>query len=90
MVDMDNELKTSLTGSVPQELVSELRLMRQNPDNFYLRGRSCCLFCGGTGQKNAYQLGHPKSIEAGTWCPEHGWLSFDSPQLPPTEPRRSK
>lgn len=80
------DLKTPLQGKAPQELIAELKAMRRNPGDFYLRGRgSCSLGCDRKGERSTYQIGHAKSEEAGTWCAVHGWLTFDSAACPPTE-----
>lgn len=84
--DRDKTLKLPLLGNVPQELIAQLVVMRRNPDHFWLRGRSSCsLGCDAKGMRSGYQLGHADADEAGTWCPKHGWLSFPSDALPPTE-----
>ncbi len=92
--DTDLGVKVALGTTEPQELPLELQAeltkMRRNPASFHFKRRVKCSLSDKTGAKSAYQIGHADSPEAGTWCPEHGWLSFDSPQLPPTEPRRSK
>lgn len=86
MNDTDISGKIALQGNVPQELIRQIETMRRNPTGFWLRGRaSCALGCDRKGQKSSYQLGHANAVEAGTWCPVHGWLSFPSDLLPPTE-----
>ena len=70
-------------ASIPKELGNELRRMRRDPEAFKLNGRvKCGLGCG---KGAAYNLTHPQSTNAGTWCPRHGWIFFDSTNLPPTE-----
>lgn len=82
----DADIKTSPLGSLPAELISQLTVMRRDPADFRLRGRSSCsLGCDRKGERSAYQLAHVDVVEAGTWCPVHGWLSFQSDALPPTE-----
>ena len=86
MTDTDDNVKMPLIGNVPQELISQIATMRRNPDHFYFKRRaSCSLGCDRKGERTSYQLGHPDNDDAGTWCPNHGWLSFDSAGLPPTE-----
>lgn len=86
MTDTAEIGKTALLGNVPQQVISQIQTMRRNPADFRLRGRaSCSLGCDRKGERSAYQLSHPGTVEAGTWCPKHGWLSFPSDALPPTE-----
>jgi hypothetical protein len=86
MPTTDMGAKTPLQDSVPQELISQIQVMRRNPTDFYFRrNASCSLGCDRKGERSAYQIGHPDALEAGTWCPTHGWLTFDSVALPPTE-----
>ena len=83
--NMDGELKTLSPPRMPQELASELALMRRNAGDFVVGRRvKCSLGSDRKGEKSAYEVvaeGEP----AGTWCPEHGWLWFDSARYPPTE-----
>lgn len=86
MLPTDMDVKTPLQGNVPQELISEIQTMRRNPTDFYFRRKaSCSLGCDRKGERSSYQIGHADASEAGTWCPTHGWLTFDSVALPPTE-----
>lgn len=86
MTDTDFYLRIALQGNVPQELTSEIERMRRNPADFWLRGRAACsLGCDRKGQRSAYQLGYKEITEAGTWCPTHGWLTFNSADILPTE-----
>ena len=86
MSDTDNKLKTSPLKPVPQELVSQLRIMRRNPDDFWVVKRiGCMLGSDRKGARSAYQIAHPSLDDAGTWCPEHGWIRFNSVKLPPTK-----
>ena len=86
MTDTENQTRLPLLGNVPQELISQIQTMRRNPADFYFRRKaSCSLGCDRKGERSSYQLGHVDDVEAGTWCPNHGWLSFDSVALPPTE-----
>lgn len=82
---MDSELKTSHGSRMPQELASELALMRRNAADFTTGRRvKCSLGSDRKGEKSACEViveGEP----AGTWCPDHGWLWFDSARYPPTE-----
>lgn len=69
--------------SIPIALSAELTAMRRNPDGYsVVRMVKCGLGCG---KGKAYSLTHADSENAGTWCPTHGWLFFDSVALPPTE-----
>jgi hypothetical protein len=68
---------------IPDALQRELTTMRRNPDGFKVtRMVKCGLGCG---KGQAYSLTHADSETAGSWCPRHGWLFFDSVALPPTE-----
>jgi hypothetical protein len=58
--------------SIPGRLTNELCHMRRDPSAFTLYGRVKCPF--GCGKGAAYNLTHPQSIEAGTWCAVHGWI----------------
>ena len=90
MTDTELGTRLPLLGNVPRELISQIVTMRRNPDHFYLRRQaSCSLGCDHKGERSSYQLGHVDSAEAGTWCPTHGWLSFDSVAIPPSERLRS-
>lgn len=65
-------------------LEAELIKMRRNPANFKIGTQVKCKFC--SKPKSAYHLLNAKSDEeVGTWCPTHGWLTFNSVQYPPTE-----
>lgn len=66
---------------MPEPLKTELRRMRRRPEDFtVLRQGRCRLCC----KKTALDLGHPKNpTNAGSWCPVHGWLSFDSVKVRP-------
>ena len=69
--------------AIPDALRRELATMRRNPDGYsVVRMVKCSLGCG---KGKAYSLTHADSENAGTWCPIHGWLFFDSVVLPPTE-----
>jgi hypothetical protein len=71
--------------TMPDNLLAELIKMRQNPEHFSVISMGNCGFCGG-GTKRAYQLSSEQSkTVAGSWCPTHGWLHFDSVGYPPTE-----
>jgi len=86
MTDTNSGIQTALQDSVPPELVSQIETMRRNPTDFYFRRRSSCsLGCDRKGERTAYQIGHKDVEEAGTWCPTHGWLSFESALILPTE-----
>lgn len=50
-LDMDRELKTRQEQDMPQELASELTLMRRLPANFFVGGRSVCKGCSGPKRK---------------------------------------
>ncbi|HLA11395.1 MAG TPA: hypothetical protein VJ023_12485 [Pyrinomonadaceae bacterium] len=75
---------------MPEGLKRELRLMRRNPAEFTVlrKGRCKCRM------KNAFDLGHPVPLNAGSWCLIHGWLFFDSVKIRPTgeeyAPRKRK
>lgn len=83
---MDNEAKNDTLApqiSIPDTLRRELTTMRRNPEGYsVVRMVKCSLGCG---KAKAYSLAHADSASAGTWCPMHGWLFFDSVALPPTE-----
>lgn len=90
MVDMDGGLKMSLqyteAQQMPSGLVAELALMRRNPAEFSLVGKTACyLACDKTkGARSAFTISCAGGL-AGAWCSVHGWLWFDSTALPPTE-----
>ena len=65
--------------AIPGPLADELRFMRRKPEDFSVTKRTKCKF--GCGPDAAYTLWHPQSEGAGTWCPIHGWLFFDSIKL---------
>lgn len=66
-------------------LTAELTKMRRNVKDYHVFGMGTCSFCGGK-QKPAYQVKSGQSeFVVGSWCPEHGWLHFDSAAYPPTE-----
>lgn len=69
--------------SIPDALRRELAAMRRNPDGYTVSGMVGCKL--GCGKRKAYSLTHQDSESAGSWCPVHGWLFFDSAALPPTE-----
>lgn len=83
---MDNQTKNdALTPqmAIPDALRRELATMRRNPEGYSVAKMvKCSLGCG---KGKAYSLTHADSANAGTWCPSHGWLFFDSVALPPTE-----
>lgn len=86
MQTTDRGVKTALMGNAPQELISEIERMRRDPARFHVTKRGCCsLGCDKKGQRSTYQLSCGDVQDAGTWCPVHGWLHFDSTALPPTE-----
>lgn len=83
---MDNTAKNDAPTpqiAIPDTLRRELTTMRRNPEGYsVVRMVKCSLGCG---KGKAYSLSHADSASAGTWCPTHGWLFFDSVALPPTE-----
>ena len=89
MSDMDGGEKTSYKSSMPQQLISELTVMRRNLADFVLGPMANCRFeaSGEDGKrtKDAYQLAAKSGELVGAWCPIHGWLWFDSVRYPPTE-----
>jgi len=70
---------------LPAELAAELTKMRRNPALFKIQQAIQCKFCGKP--KTGLALINAKFPErqAGSWCPIHGWLFFDSVAFPPTE-----
>lgn len=67
--------------AMPEELGAQLVLMRRNPAEFTVRSQSKCRFCY---KRCAFDLFHPPTPTlAGTWCPDHGWLYFDSNRFRP-------
>lgn len=70
--------------AMSSDLTAALVKMRRNPLEFtVLRTDAKCKFCY---KKTAVDIGHPLNPQnAGCWCPEHGWLVFDSVAIPPTE-----
>lgn len=70
---------------LPDGLEAELRKMRRNPASYSVVSLHKCKFC--TKPKSAHHLINAKFGDriVGSWCPEHGWLFFDSVSLPPTE-----
>lgn len=79
------------TNAARFALRKEIAAMRRTPDEFRILRESHCKFCG---KRNALDLGHPNNpTNAGSWCPQHGWLRFDSPKIPPISvaaPRKRK
>jgi hypothetical protein len=67
--------------AIPGILDFELNLMRRKAAEFRVLKMVKCKF--GCGKGSAYTLGHPASRNAGTWCPIHGWLFFDSVKIQP-------
>ena len=68
-----------MTVALPEALGKEIKRMRRNPEEFTVLKVAKCRFCY---KKNAFDLGHPQNPEnAGTWCPVHGWLAFDSVKI---------
>lgn len=73
-----------IQGHLPPALEVELTKMRRNPAMFHAGGKIQCRFCGKP--NTAYALLDATSgNEAGSRCPLHGWLYFDSVKFPPTE-----
>ncbi len=72
---------STTTAQLPDELIQQLIIMRRDPAEFTFLGMSRCKLCY---KKNAVDIGHPLTpAGAGTWCPEHGWLSFNSSAIRP-------
>lgn len=69
--------------SIPDALHAELARMRRAPAGFSVAEMVGCKL--GCGKAKAYSITHAECRDAGTWCAVHGWLSFQSAQLPPTE-----
>lgn len=66
---------------LPSALTLELTRMRREASNFTVVRMVGCRFC--TTPLGAYALGHPLNLtDAGTWCHEHGWTTFDSSHIP--------
>jgi hypothetical protein len=66
---------------LPELLKAEIRKMRRNPEDFIVLRQGRCRLCW---KKNALDLGHPQNpTNAGSWCPVHGWLNFDSVKIRP-------
>lgn len=70
---------TVLAG-MSEALNAELTRMRRNPAEFTVFSGANCKLCY---KKTAFDLSHPKNPTAGSWCPTHGWLFFDSVKIPP-------
>lgn len=66
--------------TMPERLSADLVIMRRDPAEFTVRSEAKCKFCY---KRNSFDLLHPSSPAAGTWCPEHGWLHFDSVKIRP-------
>lgn len=75
----------SIQTRLPNELEAELRKMRRNPADFSVLSMNKCKFC--SKPKSAHHLINAKFGDqiVGSWCPVHGWLFFNSVELPPTE-----
>lgn len=86
-VAKDGNFAPLTAGRFLEALVVELVRMRRDPTAFGLRRRvTCALGCPKVdGIGAAYALSHVDSEETGSWCPVHGWTSFDSVSCPPTE-----
>jgi hypothetical protein len=73
------------SATMPSALHAELDKMRRNPEQFQVKEAITCKIHGGK-NRNALRLIEGQSeIEAGSWCPVHGWVHFDSVRFPPTE-----
>lgn len=71
----------TITASLPDRMIQSIIVMRRNPEEFTFLRMSRCKFCYKT---VAYDIGHPLNpTNAGSWCPTHGWLAFDSPKIRP-------
>lgn len=66
---------------LPSELAKQIQVMRRNPAEFSVVRKVQCKF--GCGKQSAFALTHPDSKDVGSWCPTHGWLSFDSATVRP-------
>ena len=83
MVERENLEALTPDKSLPDALRRELTTMRRKPEGYsVVKMVKCNLGCG---KLKAYSLTHADSENAGTWCPVHGWLFFDSVALPPAE-----
>lgn len=73
---------STVTEGIPDALAQELVVMRRDPSEFvFLRVSKCRLCRDKTG---AIDIGHPLNpANAGSWCPVHGWLAFDSVKIRP-------
>lgn len=74
-----------MIGTKVPMLAAELSRMRRDPREYRVSERLWCHL--GCGKGAAYALTHEKRTRAGTWCPVHGWLHFDSVGLPPEKER---
>lgn len=68
---------------LPSTLDAELTRMRRDPREFMVLSLGRCKWCPPKSE-TAYSLSHPFNVkDAGKWCAEHGWLSFDSVKIRP-------
>lgn len=65
---------------MPEVLTLELTRMRRKPQDFTVYYGAKCKLCY---KRVAFDVKHANGT--GSWCPEHGWLQFDSVAIPPTE-----
>lgn len=72
---------TLSTVALPDPLIEQISVMRRNPAEFTFLAIARCKLCY---KKNAVEIGHPLNPNgAGTWCPFHGFLAFDSVKIRP-------
>lgn len=68
------------TVSMGDLLRTDILTMRRNPDEFTVTDGAKCKFCY---KRVAFDLAHELNPTAGSWCPIHGWLHFDSVKIRP-------
>ena len=65
--------------TLPASLTRELQMMKRDPSEFSVVRKVACQF--GCGKAAALALTHLSVSSVGSWCPQHGWLYFDSRKL---------
>jgi len=71
---------TQASVTMPADLSADLLKMRRDPTQFQVKDNAKCKFCY---KRNSFDLEHELNPVAGSWCPIHGWLHFDSVKIRP-------
>jgi hypothetical protein len=73
--------------AMPEQLRAELQRMKRDPREFAVLRKMTCKFCG---TRTAFELGHAATDNAGSFCPVHGWVYFNSVKIPPVDQRHAR